>query len=104
MSGYSREELEAVRRAVSKALEERGIRAEGIEVMESRKFNLRVEIYLKNPCRLSMDDLSHVARRVGETALGGDNPRRWRRIPTRLRGRYGRGRAEAHNMVLSERG
>ena len=70
MSGYSREELEAVRRAVSKALEERGIRAEGIEVMESRKFNLRVEIYLKNPCRLSMDDLSHVARRVGETALG----------------------------------
>jgi len=70
MSGYSREELEVVRRAVSKALEERGIRAEGIEVMESRKFNLRVEIRLSSPCKFSMDDLSHVARRVGETTLG----------------------------------
>ena len=67
---YSREELEVVRRAVSKALEERGIKAEEVEVYESSKLNLRVEIYLKSPCGFSMNDLIHAARRVGETTLG----------------------------------
>jgi len=68
--GYSEEELEVVRKIVLRALEERGIRAERIEVVESRRFNLEAEIRLKRPVKLSMDDLSHIARRVAETGLG----------------------------------
>ena len=88
--GYSQEELEVVRKAISKALEERGIKAEKVEVMESCRFNLKAEILLRSPAKFSMDDLSHIARRVAERSLGGDDLRRWRRIPIRLRGRHGR--------------
>jgi len=38
--------------------------------MESCRFNLKAEIFLKRPTKFSMDDLSHVARRVVETGLG----------------------------------
>ena len=68
--GYSKEELEVVKKAISKALEEKNIRAEKVEVMESCRFNLKAEILLRSPTKFSMDDLSHVARRVGETGLG----------------------------------
>jgi len=39
--GYTEEELEIVRKAISRALEEKGIKAEKVEVMESCRFNLR---------------------------------------------------------------
>ena len=68
--GYSQEELEVVRKAISKALEERGIKAEKVEVMESCRFNLKAEILLRSPAKFSMDDLSHIARRVAERSLG----------------------------------
>jgi len=54
---------------VSKALEERGIRAEKLEACESCRFNLKVEMRLGNPCRFSSDYLSHITRRVAETGL-----------------------------------
>ena len=67
--GYTREELKVVRKIVSRALEGRGIRAERVEVVESCRFNLKAEIRLKRPVKLSMDDLSHIARRVAEAGL-----------------------------------
>ena len=48
MYEYSEEELEIVRSAVSKALEERGIKAEKVEVCKSCRFNLKVEIRLRS--------------------------------------------------------
>jgi len=38
--------------------------------MESCRFNLKAEILLRSPTKFSMDDLSHVARKVVETGLG----------------------------------
>ena len=67
--GYAREELKVVRKIVSRALEERGIRAGRVEVMECCRFNLEAEIVLRGPTRSSMDDLSHIARRVAGTGL-----------------------------------
>ena len=67
--GYAKEELKVVRKIVSKALEERGIRAGRVEVMECCRFNLKAEIVLRGPTR-SSNDLSHIARRVAETGLG----------------------------------
>jgi len=68
--GYTQEELDLVRKAVSRALEERGIKADKIEVMESCRFNLKAEILIRGSTKFSMDDLSHVTRRVAETGLG----------------------------------
>jgi len=68
--GYSKEELDLVRKAVSKALEERNINFDKVEVMESCRFNLKTEILLRSPTKFSMDDLSYITRRVAETGLG----------------------------------
>ena len=68
--GYTQEELDLVRKAISKALEERNIKAEKVEVMESCRFNLKAEILIRSSAKFSMDDLSHVTRRVAETGLG----------------------------------
>ena len=68
--GYTEEELEIVRKAISKALEEKGIKAEKIDVMESCRFNLKAEILIRGSAKFSMDDLSHVTRRVAETGFG----------------------------------
>ena len=68
--GYSEEELDLVKKKISKALEERGIKAEKIEVMESCRFNLKAEILIRGSTKFSMDDLSHIARRVAETGFG----------------------------------
>jgi len=68
--GYAQEELEVVRKTISRALEERGIKADKVEVMESYRFILKAEILLRSPTKFSMDDLSRIARRVVETGLG----------------------------------
>ena len=68
--GYSEEELDLVKKKISKALEERGIKAEKIEVMESCRFNLKAEILIRGSTKFSMDDLSHITRRVAETGFG----------------------------------
>jgi len=68
--GYSEEELDLVRERVLKALEERGIKADKIEVVESCRFNLKAEILMRGSTKFSMDDLSHIARKVAETGLG----------------------------------
>ena len=68
--GYSEEELDLVRERVLKALEERGIKADKIEVVESCRFNLKAEILIRGSTKFSMDDLSHIAREVAETGLG----------------------------------
>ena len=68
--GYSEEELDLVRERVLKALEERGIKADKIEVVESCRFNLKAEILIRGSTKFSMDDLSHIARKVAETGLG----------------------------------
>jgi len=70
MTGYAREELEIVKKAVSRALEERNINFDKVEVMESRRFNLKAEILIRGSTKFSMDDLSHITRRVAETGLG----------------------------------
>ena len=60
-----------VRSAISKALEERNIKADKVEVVESCRFNFKAEIILiRGSTKFSMDDLSHVTRRVAETGLG----------------------------------
>ena len=68
--GYTEEELEIVRKAISKALEEKGIKADKVEVMESCRFNLKAEILIRTSTKFSMDDLSHIARRVAERGFG----------------------------------
>ena len=68
--GYSQEEFNLVRSVISKALEERNIKAEKIEVMESCRFNLKAKILIRGSTKFPMDDLSHVTRRVAETGLG----------------------------------
>jgi len=68
--GYTEEELEIVRKAISKALEEKGIKADKVEVMESCRFNLKAEILIRGSTKFSMDDLSHITRRVAETGFG----------------------------------
>ena len=68
--GYSQEELNLVRSVISKALEERNIKAEKIKVMESCRFNLKAEILIRGSTKFSMDDLSHITRKVAETGFG----------------------------------
>ena len=68
--GYTQEELDLVRKAVLRALEERNINFEKVEVMESCRFNLKAEILIRGSTKFSMDDLSHITRRVAETGLG----------------------------------
>ena len=68
--GYIEEELEIVRKAISKALEEKGIKADKVEVMESCRFNLKAEILIRGSTKFSMDDLSHITKKVAETGLG----------------------------------
>ena len=68
--GYTQEELNLIRSVISKALEERGIKAEKIEVMESCRFNLKAEILIRGSTKFSMDDLSHITRKVAETGFG----------------------------------
>ena len=68
--GYTQEELDLVRKAISKALEERNIKADKVEVMESCRFNLKAEILLRRASKFSMDDLSHITRKVAETGFG----------------------------------
>jgi len=68
--GYTQEELDLIRSVISKALEERGIKADKIEVMESCRFNLKAEILIRGSTKFSMDDLSHITRKVAETGFG----------------------------------
>ena len=68
--GYSEEELDLVKERILKALEEKGIKVDKIEVVESCRFNLKAEILIRGSTKFSMDDLSHIARKVAETGLG----------------------------------
>ena len=68
--GYTQEELEIVRKAISKALEEKGIKADKVEVMESCRFNLKAEILIRTSTKFSMNDLSDITRKVVETGFG----------------------------------
>ena len=56
--GYTEEELEIVRKAISRGLSERNISFEKVEVMESCRFNLKAEILIRGSTKFSMDDLS----------------------------------------------
>ena len=68
--GYTQEELEVVKKAISKALEEKNIKADKVEVMEGCRFNLKAEILIRGSTKFSMDDLSHITRKVAETGFG----------------------------------
>ena len=69
--GYSDEELERVKRAVEEALRKRRLSFERIEVYESERLNLRIDVFgLSGMWGVSMDGLIEVAKRVEETGLG----------------------------------
>jgi len=69
--GYSDEELERVKRAVEEALRKRRLSYEKIEVHESGRLNLRIEIFgLSGMWGISMDGLIEIANRVEEMRLG----------------------------------
>ena len=69
--GYSDEELEMVKRAVEEALRKRRLSYEKIEVHESGRLNLRIEIFgLSGMWGVSMDGLIEIANRVEEMKLG----------------------------------
>jgi len=68
--GYSEEELNLIRSVISKALEERNINFDKVEVMESCRFNLKAEILIRSSTKFSMDDLSDITRKVVETGFG----------------------------------
>jgi len=59
-----------VKKAISRALEEKGIKADKVEVMESCRFNLKAEILIRSSTKFSMDDLSDITRKVAETGFG----------------------------------
>ncbi|HDI73573.1 MAG TPA: hypothetical protein ENF57_01015 [Candidatus Korarchaeota archaeon] len=61
---YTQEELEVVRKAISRGLSVRNIKAEKVEVMESCRFNLKAEILIRGSTEFSMDDLSYITRKV----------------------------------------
>jgi len=52
--GYTQEELDLVRDIISRALQERNIRAEKIEVMESCRFTLKAEMLIRGSTMFSM--------------------------------------------------
>ena len=69
--GYSDEELERVKRAVEEALKERRLSYERIEVHESGRLNLRIDVFgLSGMWGVSMDGLIEIANRVEEMRLG----------------------------------
>ena len=69
--GYSGEELERVKRAVAEVLRKRRLSYEGIEVHESGRLNLRIDVFgLSGMWGISMDGLIEIAERVEETGLG----------------------------------
>ena len=78
--GYSEEELEMVKRAVEEALRKRRLSFDRIEVHESGRLNLRIDVFgLSGMWGVSMDGLIEIAKRVEETGLGsvyriGDEP------------------------------
>ena len=78
--GYSDEELERVKRAVEEALRKRRLSYDRIEVHESGRLNLRIDIFgLSGMWGVSMDGLIEIANRVEEMKLGsvyriGDKP------------------------------
>ena len=59
-----------MKKAISRALEEKGIKADKVEVMESCRFNLKAEILIRSSTKFSMDDLSDITRKVAETGFG----------------------------------
>jgi len=69
--GYSDEELERVKRAVEEALRKRRLSYEKIEVHESGRLNLRIDVFgLSGMWGVSMDGLIEIANRVEEMRLG----------------------------------
>ena len=69
--GYSDEELERVKRAVEEALRKRRLSYERIEVHESGRLNLRIDVFgLSGMWGVSMDGLIEIANRVEEMKLG----------------------------------
>ena len=69
--GYSDEELERVKRAVEEALRKRRLSFDKIEVHESGRLNLRIDVFgLSGMWGISMDGLIEMAKRVEEMKLG----------------------------------
>ena len=69
--GYSDEELEMVKRAVEEALRKRRLSYDRIEVYESGRLNLRIDVFgLSGMWGVSMDGLIEIANRVEEMRLG----------------------------------
>ena len=69
--GYLDEEFERVKRAVAEALRKRRLSYDRIEVHESGRLNLRIDVFgLSGMWGVSMDGLIEVAKRVEETGLG----------------------------------
>ena len=69
--GYSDEELERVKRAVEEVLRKRRLSYDEIEVHESGRLNLRIDVFgLSGMWGVSMDGLIEIANRVEEMRLG----------------------------------
>jgi len=69
--GYLDEEFERVKRAVAEALRKRRLSYDRIEVHESGRLNLRIDIFgLSGVWGISMDGLIEIANRVEEMKLG----------------------------------
>ena len=69
--GYSEEELERVKRAVEEVLRKRRLSFDRVEVHESGRLNLRIDVFgLSGMWGISMDCLMEIAERVEETRLG----------------------------------
>ena len=69
--GYSDEELERVKRAVAEVLRKRRLSFDRIEVHESGRLNLRIDVFgLSGMWGISMDGLIEIAKRVEEMGLG----------------------------------
>jgi len=69
--GYSDEELEMVKRAVEEVLRKRRLSYDRIEVHESGRLNLRIDVFgLSGMWGVSMDGLIEIAKRVEEMRLG----------------------------------
>ena len=65
--GYSDEEFERVKRAVEEALRKRRLSFDGIEVRESGRLNLRIDVFrLSGMWGISIE----IAKRVEEMKLG----------------------------------
>ena len=73
-----------VRKAISRRIKGAEHKLRKVEVIESCRFNLKVEILIRSSTKFSMDDLSHVARRVAETRARSDDLCGCRGVPARF--------------------